>query len=296
MILTLQGRMEEAIAGERQPWNDPEHALIIDAYELNSIDWDAMLQDTRINGFISKASDGLPQDYACKARDHAGDTVAHCKALWRKYAISRELFRTRRMIAKANGLLWGAYHLGRPGNPIEQANHFLDYANPQPDELMVLDIDGMDTNEFMSPADAEIFVNHIKDRTGRYPVLYANGTVAKYIASHDVDYPTLARLPLWYARYKPDVDADFPIGNWTNYLMWQFSASDNCSDQSCPYRVPGTLNDIDVSMAPVTKAQLAKIWPQGGLIPSRVDPPSLLASKPGPAQGQEVTAFNYEDF
>ena len=296
MILANAAGTGKAIAAERQPWNDPEHALVIDAYELNIIDWDALLQDTRINGFISKASDGMPADYACKSSDHSGDTVAHCKTMWRKYAVSRELFRARRLIAKSNGMLWGSYHLARPGNPIEQANHFLDYANPQPDELMALDIDGMDPNEFMSPADAEIFVIHIKERTGRYPVLYANGTVAKYIADHHGDYPVLSRLPLWYARYKPDVEGTFPLGNWTNYAMWQFSSAENCTERNCPYRVPGTLTDIDVNMAPMTKAQLATIWPRGDLLPERMAPPSLLASKPETAVKEEVTALNYQSY
>ena len=38
---------------------------------------------------------------------------------------------TRRQMAKMKGLLWGAYHLGRPGNPREQADHFVDFAEPR---------------------------------------------------------------------------------------------------------------------------------------------------------------------
>ncbi|WFS01450.1 glycoside hydrolase family 25 protein [Rhizobium tumorigenes] len=296
LILALPAQNRLALAGERQPWNDPEHALIIDAYELNSIDWDALLQDTRISGFVSKASDGLPEDYACKTSDHSGDTVGHCKTMWRKYAVSRELFRTRRLIAKSNGILWGAYHLGRPGNPIDQANHFLDYADPKADELMVLDIDGLDPQQFMSLADAQIFSIHIKERTGRYPILYANDVVARFIADHRNDYQILSRLPLWYARYKPDVEGTFPLGNWTGYAMWQFSSADNCSSRRCPYRVAGTLPDIDVNMASMTKTQLARIWPQGELVPPRIDTPSMLASAPGPAAKMQVTALNYQDF
>ena len=296
MILALPGAMRLALAGEREPWNNPERALIIDAYELNAIDWDALLGDTRVNGFVAKASDGLPEDYACKPSDHSGDTVSHCRTMWRKYAVSRELFRSRRLIAKSNGMLWGAYHLGRPGNPIDQANHFLDYADPQADELMVLDLDGLDPKQFMSPADAQIFAIHIKERTGRYPILYANDVVANYIADHRDDYGILSRLPLWYARYKANVEGTFPLGNWTNYAMWQFSSADNCTTRRCPYRVPGTLPDIDVNLAPMTKSELARIWPHGDLVPPRFDTPSMLAGSPEPIQKQQVTAFNYQDF
>lgn len=298
LVLALTGQANRVSAGERQPWNDPDYALIVDAYELNTIDWDLLVKDKRIAAFVSKASDGLPESFSCT--DGEGDSVAHCKTMWRKYAVSRELFRTRRMLAKANGLLWGAYHLGRPGNPIDQANHFLDYADPQPDELMILDIDGIDPTQFISLDDAQIFVGHIKERTGRYPILYANHNVAKYIADHGNDYPVLSRLPLWYARYKPDVDGIFPMGNWTGYAMWQFSSADNCSLRRCPYRVPGTLTDIDVNLAPMTKTQLAKTWPQGDLLPPRLEPPSLIATAPQSepqAPGKvEITALNYQDF
>ncbi|MDL2410303.1 GH25 family lysozyme [Rhizobium calliandrae] len=317
MILALLGSASQLAAGENQPWNDPQNALIVDAYELNTINWDQLLQDKRIAAFISKASDGLPENFACTG-DHAGDTFAHCKTMWRKYAVSRELYQTRRMLAKMNGLLWGAYHLGRPGNPIDQANHFLDYADPKPDELMVLDIDGMDTTQFMSLDNAQIFISHIKARTGRYPILYTNHNTARYIADHREDYPILSRLPLWYARYKPDVKGTFPLGNWDNYALWQFSSSDNCSEKTCPYRVPGTLTDIDVNVAPMTKVQLAKIWPQGDLLPAKPEPaPMIIAKAPSctaplqtlvslmvdpivtasaPPKPVEINELNYQDF
>jgi Lyzozyme M1 (1,4-beta-N-acetylmuramidase) len=266
----LASAADPARAEVRMPWKDPNTAIVIDAYELNTINWDEMLGDRRIAGFIAKASDGMPESYSC-APGHGGDTFAHCKTMWRKYAVSRELYQTRRALAKAKGLLWGAYHLGRPGNPIEQANHFLDFAAPTADEMMVLDLEDIDREKFISLADAEIFVGHIKSRTGRYPVLYTNHTTAKTIARHRDLYPTLSRLPLWYARYKPDISGVFPMGNWESYALWQFSTMFNCSPRACPYRVPGTLPDIDVNVAAMSKAELAAAWPFGELLPVRED-------------------------
>ncbi|KAA0699709.1 lysozyme [Neorhizobium sp. P12A] len=278
LALTVVGPNGKTWAAERAAWRDPQHSIIVDAYELNTIDWDELLKDKRIAAFISKASDGLPESFSCTG-DHGGDTVAHCRTMWRKYAVSRELFRTRRLVAKANGLLWGAYHLGRPGNPVDQANHFLDYADPQPDELMALDIDGLDVSEFMSLADAQVFVGHIKTRTGRYPILYTNNVVARYIADHRDDYPILSRLPLWYARYRPDISGTFPLGNWDGYTMWQFSSGDNCSEKNCPYRVAGTLTDIDVNVSPMNKVELARVWPQGNLLPAKPEPAPMIIAK-----------------
>lgn len=265
------------LADDVSPWNNPANALVVDAYELNAIDWAALLKDNRIAAFISKASDGLPESFSCEG-EHRGDTFAHCKTMWRKYAVSHELYDSRRMIARQNGLLWGAYHLGRPGNPIDQANHFLEYATPGPNDLMILDIEGLDTNQFMSLEDAQIFVGHIRARTGRYPILYTNHDTARYIAAYRRDYGVLARLPLWYARYKPDISKVFPFGSWPNYFLWQFSSASNCSQRRCPYRVPGTLTDIDVNVAAMTKEELRRVWPQGGLLPpAEPDPPLILA-------------------
>ena len=281
-------------ATESQPWTDTSRPLVVDAYELNAIDWQALLTDKRIAGFIHKASDGLPESYTCTDK-HAGDSFAHCKTMWRKYAVSRELYQTRRLVARSAGLLWGAYHLARPDNPIDQANHFLDYAQPAADDLMVLDIEDLG-DKFMSLEDAEIFVRHVKTRTGRYPILYTNHNVARYVAARAKDYPLLSRLPIWYARYRPDVTGVFPIGSWSNYMLWQFSSGVNCSVRKCPYRVPGTLTDIDVNMASMSKAQLAKVWPQGDLVPQRIDTPTMLASAPDTAQKVQITALNYQSY
>lgn len=273
--LSLAG--PSAGARDAAPWNRQDAALVVDAYEMNAIDWDALLTDKRIAGMISKASDGLPEVFDCSG-EHRGDTVAHCKTMWRKYAVSRELYQTRKFIAKQSGLLWGAYHVARPGNPVDQANHFLDYAEPGPDDLMVLDLEGLDTDQFMSLSDAQIFAGHIRTRTGRYPILYVNHATARYIAAYRQIYPVLARLPIWYARYKPDVGGTFPMGNWQQYFLWQFSSASNCSKRRCPYRVPGTLTDIDVNLASVNREQLKAIWPQGRLLPPEdPDPPLILA-------------------
>ena len=268
VVLCLLSLVRAAEAAHARPWRDPGNALLVDAYEMNVIDWDELLGDKRISGFIAKASDGLPPTFSC-ADLREETAIAHCRTGWRKYAVSRELYRTRKTLAKSRGLLWGAYHVGRPGDPIDQANHFLDFAEPGADDLMVLDIENADDKDYISLDDAEIFVRHIKARTGRYPILYTNDNTARKIAANTDDYPILSRLPLWYARYKPSIAGVFPMGNWDSYAIWQFSGMYNCSDKHCPYRVPGTLDDVDVNVVPMTKAKLAELWPFGELLPRR---------------------------
>ncbi|KAG1700445.1 outer-membrane immunogenic protein [Nymphon striatum] len=169
----------------------------------------------------------------------------------------------------ALGLKWGAYHLGRPGNPIAQANHFLDFAKPQDDELIALDIEHDNPKKWISFKDAEIFARQIYARIGRYPVLYTNHNTAQRIASRRAEFPLLSRLQLWYARFKGDVRGAFPMGNWESYTMWQFSAHPNCNKRRCLYRVRGTEPNIDVNVSTLTIAEFDKAWPFNGLVPVR---------------------------
>ncbi len=261
-----------------EPWKRDDLALVIDAYEYNPIDWQALASDKRIAGFINKGSDGLPPKYRCKGE---GMEYDHCRLAWKRYSVTKELYHTRRMMAKELGLVWGAYHLGRPGNPEDQADHFLEFADPQDDELIAIDIEDNDPEKFMSLEDAEIFARRIKSRTGRWPVLYTNGSTSKFIAQRAHDYPILSRLPIWYARYRNEIEGVFPLGNWEDYALWQFASHINCKGKStCPYRPLGTAEDIDVNVAPMSKAALKKAWPFGELVPKIVpDEPEMLVAK-----------------
>jgi GH25 family lysozyme M1 (1,4-beta-N-acetylmuramidase) len=251
------------------PWSNQDRAIVLDGYEHNSFNLPEIIKDPRVAAFIHKGSDGMPANYHCGRIADVKDQEI-CRRIWRNYAVSRELYQTRRALAKALGLKWGSYHLARPGNPIEQANHFIDYAEPTSDELMALDIEDNDPARFMSLQDGQIFAEQIKLRTGRYPVLYTNGTTAKYIADHRLEFPILSRLPLWYARYETDIAPHFPKGNWQDYALWQFASQSNCTKMRCPYRPNGTNRDIDVNIADMTVAQLKQAWPFDNLIPAVV--------------------------
>ena len=271
-----------------QPWKRDDRALVLDAYEYNELNWRELVTDKRIVGFINKASDGLPPPYFCK-----GDETEYrlCKALWYRHSVARELFHTRRTLAKALGMKWGAYHLARPGNPVEQAQNFLDFAAPEPDDLMALDIEDNDPEKWMSLDDAEIFVREINRRTGRFPILYTNGVTARHIADNAHRYRLLSRLPLWYARYKPEIGIHFPKGNWESYALWQFASQTNCNNKSCPYRVKGAGNDIDVNVATMTPDELREAWPFGGLVNQRVE---LIASVPVPFPREKALTGDVE--
>ncbi|MBO0664161.1 glycoside hydrolase family 25 protein [Jiella sp. MQZ9-1] len=266
-----------AAAAWNEPWKSKDKALVIDAYEFNPIDWNELTSDKRIAGFINKASDGLPPEWNCSK--YKDEDYKLCQNRWWKYSVTKELYQTRRQMAKMKGLLWGAYHLGRPGNPRAQADHFVDFTEPGPNDLLALDIED-NTDDWMSLSDAEIFADQVKIRTGRYPVLYTNGSTAKYIAEHKADYPLLSRLQLWYARYREDITDKFPTETWPSYALWQFSSMHNCNKRSCPYRVKGAKADIDVNVSTYDIAGLRNAWPFDKLIkaPADNDASAMIAS------------------
>lgn len=249
-----------------RPWVNKDRALIIDAYAHNEFDLTKIVEDERVAAFIHKASDGLPPNYRC-----TGDETERqlCRQTWQRYVIAKQLYETRRALAKALGLKWGAYHLGRPGDPIHQAQHFLKYADPADDDVMVIDIEDNDPEKWMSLSDAERFARYVKSKTNRWPILYTNGSTAQYIADHRADYPVLSRLPLWYARYKPSIAGHFPKGNWDTYQIWQFVAQINCGKKHCPYRVPGTNTDIDVNVVDMDVEALKAAWPFDELLKAK---------------------------
>src|SRR5258707_10351550 len=138
-----------------EPWKKPNVAIAIDPFEKNEIDWDLLATDPRVVAIIHRATIGDRADL--------------------KYA-------ERRDEAKKRGYKWGAYHFGRPGNPLKQADFFLKTVNPAADELIALDLESVDEGKDMSLEEARVFIKRIKETTGRYPMIYANKEVTTAIS------------------------------------------------------------------------------------------------------------------
>src|SRR5881227_3628243 len=73
-----------------EPWKNPNVALVIDPFEGNDIDWEKLATDKRLVAIIHRATIGDRAD--------------------KKYP-------ERKIEAKRRGYKWGAYHLGKPGDP-----------------------------------------------------------------------------------------------------------------------------------------------------------------------------------
>jgi GH25 family lysozyme M1 (1,4-beta-N-acetylmuramidase) len=219
-----------------EPWKNPKVAIAIDPFEKNEIDWDQLATDPRVVAIIHRATIGNRADL--------------------RYA-------ERRDEAKKRGYKWGAYHLGKPGDPIKQADFFLETVKPRKDDLLALDLESPDATKHMSFDEARAFIKRIKAKTGRYPLIYANNLVTKAISEQYGADEVFAKTHLWYARFKRSV-TDFPEGTWKTYTLWQFSSEINCDPANrpaCLYTVPGTAYDMDVDVYNGTVEELRKKWP-----------------------------------
>ena len=228
-----------------EPWKNPNSAIVIDPFEGNNIDWDKLATDKRVVAIIHRAT--------------IGDRVD------KKYA-------DRKIEAKKRGYKWGAYHYGKPGDPIKQADFFLATVKPEKDDLIALDLESTDFDKHMSVDEARIFINRIKEKTGRYPIVYANNLVTKAIGEEAAPDDVFAKTHLWYARFKRSV-TDFPAGTWKTYTFWQFSSEMNCTAAdraSCLYTVPGTEYDMDVDVFNGTVDELINNWPFDQLSQNRL--------------------------
>lgn len=236
LILIAFG-LGSAQTGEfQEPWKDARVAIVIDPYQGNGIVWTEMARDPRVVGVIHRATIGGRTDT--------------------KYA-------ERKTEATTRGYKWGSYHLGKPGNPITQADFYLDTVRPSADEVIALDIESLNPATDMNLANARRFIQRIREKTGRYPMLYANQAVVKQISDTYRRDEVFSKTPLWYARFKSRV-TDFPTQTWDSYTLWQFSSEINCQadhPENCLYRVPGTQTDMDVNVYRGTVEELKANWP-----------------------------------
>lgn len=215
------------------PWKNSGTTIVIDAFEGNPINWDQMATDKRVVAVIHRSSIGSRVD--------------------RKYE-------ERRKIAKERGYLWGAYHFGYRGNTKTQADLLIKLAG---DDLMILDLEDASNSNYMNLDEAMVFMEYVKEKTGRIPVVYANHSTTRQLNAKFPNSELLKQAKFWYARFKSNV-TDFPVGIWKGYFLWQFSSEINCSRTgSCLYNVPGTLYDMDINVFDGSAELLKSQWNNG---------------------------------
>lgn len=140
---------------------------------------------------------------------------------------------SRRPQALSAGLLWGAYHFGTGSDVQAQVDNFLDTVNPDSSTLLVLDFEPNPQGTTMSLAQAESFVDKVREATGRFPGLYSGQSFLKDTLRNNTD-TILKNCFLWIARFssiRPEIPPAFPF-----FTMWQYT--DGALGPQ-PHQVPG---------------------------------------------------------
>jgi GH25 family lysozyme M1 (1,4-beta-N-acetylmuramidase) len=154
------------------------------------------------------------------------------------------MYSTNRAEAMAAGIMFGAYHFARPDlhpfNPVPEADHFVDTAQPAPGNIIpVLDLE---RSGDLTPAQLTDWVlqwlGQVTARTGVRPIVYTspNGwkdRMADTTAIADAGYTVL-----WVAHWNVAAPT-LPANDWqgNGWKIWQYS---NCGD------VPGIDGCVDL--------------------------------------------------
>ncbi|MDB5269098.1 MAG: hypothetical protein JWP58_2138 [Hymenobacter sp.] len=188
------------------------------------------------------------------ARVKAAGVAAVIHKATQGLAFKDKTYHERRKLAKEQGLLWGCYHYSSGDDPVRQAEFFLEFAQPANDEVIALDWEASTAGSNMTQQQAQQFVRTIKERTGRWPVVYG-GSLLRESVGNKPD-AVLANCPLWYSRYAKEPLA-IPQQIWPTYTLWQYT--DGLSGPE-PRATPGT-SGADRSLFQGTLAQLRQAWP-----------------------------------
>ena len=171
----------------------PQPKVIDISHWQTTVSFDAVVA-SGIVGVIAKATEG---------QEYADPTYA-----------------ARRRLAKGCGLLWGAYHILRPGDMQAQADRFLSMA--QPDETTLLAADHEDAG--VSLDDLKAFLAVVKELSGHVPVLYSGSVIKQQLGN--LPDAELAQYPLWLSQYSGR--PTWPRATWPSWFLWQYMGSGSC--------------------------------------------------------------------
>ncbi len=199
--------------------------VVVDIYHGDEVSSFPAARQFGIRGVIHKATEGRTRTDSAYAR--------------------------RRPNAAKAGLLWGAYHFMRPGDPVRQADYFVDKAKPDPQTLVAIDHE----DARVPLADAIKFMRRVEERIGRKVVLYSGFLIKEQIRrATAAEKSYLAGRRLWLSHFgaKPK----WPP-TWRAPWLWQFTGD---GEGPPPHSVPGLQDKLDVDSYAGTADQLAAEW------------------------------------
>lgn len=167
------------------------------------------------------------------------------------------------------GKLWGATHFGTAEDPVKQADYFLKITQPDGTFILVLDLEENPNTVqgTMSISQAEVFVQRIKDVTGKFPVVY---TRAGFLP----DQTSILSQCLLYVSNQ-NMPPILP-SQWTTWFLNQYmqKTTDGASKPIDFNRFAGTLSQLQIAWIsasptlpapPVVKTEILYVLPKEGL-------------------------------
>lgn len=178
-------------------------------------------------------------------------------------------YKSQKSLAKAVGLKWGSYHFAHPGNVQAQADNYLRFSAPEPDEIFCLDWESTN-NGTMSSAEARAWITIVENalQRPRQCLLYS-GNVAKEQLNGKNDFFSQRRL--WLAQYSttPSVQV-----SWTTFWLWQFTDG---QVGPMPHSIPG-VGPCDINSYSGMASQLAAEWATGTAVSPAPQPQELVVN------------------
>lgn len=141
--------------------------------------------------------------------------------------------------AKAKGNLLGLYHYAEGGDPVAEADYFINnIKNYVGEAVLALDWESGSNKAWGNKDWALKFVNRVHDTTGVYPLVYVQASAISQVAS------TAPYSGLWVAAYpyKPGTNSmwdeftdqaklNYSIAPWEAYTIWQYTSSNGKLDR-----------------------------------------------------------------
>ena len=203
------------------------------------------------NSVIDLSHHNAPVDLA-RARGDGIQAVIHKASQGVVYTDPQYVY--RKHAAQQLGLLWGAYHFGDGTDGRTQAEHFLTASRADDNVLCVLDLEeNTEGGDTISLVQAYDFLNCVKNRTGRWPVLYG-GWYLRTLVQGKPD-AILNNCPLWVSDYRGTNEPVIPTG-WSTWNLWQYTDGTN---GSAPFTVAG-IGKCDRDLFNGTPDELATFW------------------------------------
>jgi GH25 family lysozyme M1 (1,4-beta-N-acetylmuramidase) len=204
----------------------PNKPIVIDIYHGDNVIDFAAVRAAGIVGVIHKASQGA--------------------------GIVDTSYATRRKLALAAGLRWGAYHFMSLEDGAAQAGHFLSVADADADTLVALDWENVGAAE-PSAHLARAFLEVIQDKLNRRAKIYSGNVAKEQVSGKDAFF---GAHDLWLCQY----GAAWKVqASWSRPWLWQ-NNGDNYGPG--PHRIPGIggLCDNNCLIDPMTADDLAQGW------------------------------------